>query len=59
MEGPCLEHCYKKNSLYILLIILVSIIIGIIIGINLGILIKSKGLTFRINTTYEKIDDNN
>ena len=58
MEGPCLEHCYKQNAVYILLIILISIIIGIIIGINLGILIKSKGLTFGIKTTYEKIDDN-
>ena len=59
MEGPCLEHCYKPNSLYVLLIILFSILIGIVIGINLGVLIKSKGLTFGIKTTYEKIDNEN
>ena len=44
--GPCLPHCSKENSVYILFIILLSIVVGIIIGINLGILIESKGITF-------------
>ena len=55
--GPCLEHCYKQNGLYILLVILFSIIIGIIIGMNLGIMIKSKGVGFDFNVYFE--DTNN
>ena len=45
-QGPCLEHCYSKQTLHILIVILVSILIGIIIGINLGILIKKHGVYF-------------
>ena len=44
--GPCLAHCYKQNTLHVLLIILFSILIGIIIGINLGILIQKRGVYF-------------
>ena len=40
--GPCLAQCYKKNTIFLLLIILFSIIVGILIGINLGILIKKE-----------------
>ena len=52
--GPCLDHCYKQNGLYILLVILFSIVIGVIIGINLGFLIKSKGIAFDFNIEFEK-----
>jgi len=51
--GSCFSHCYKQNSLYVLLIILFSITIGIIIGINLGIMIKSKGVAFNIDFSLE------
>jgi len=40
--GACLAHCYKKNTIFLILIILFSIIVGILIGINLGILIKKE-----------------
>ena len=52
--GPCLEHCYKENGLYILLLILFSIVIGIIIGINLGIMIKSKGVALDFNGIFRR-----
>lgn len=51
--GPCLEHCYKQNGLYVLMVILFSIIIGIIIGVNLGIMMKSKGIAFDFNIEFE------
>jgi uncharacterized integral membrane protein len=38
----CLAHCYKKNTIFLILIILFSIIVGILIGVNLGILIKKE-----------------
>ena len=57
--GPCLEHCYKQNGLYVLLVILFSMVIGIIIGINLGILIKSKGVAFDFNVEFENTTEEN
>lgn len=51
--GPCLEHCYKQNGLYVLMVILLSIVIGIIIGVNLGIMMKSKGIAFDFNIEFE------
>ena len=40
--GACLAHCYKKNTIFLILIILFSIIVGILIGINLRTLIKKE-----------------
>ena len=40
--GPCLAHCYNKNTVFLILIILFSIIVGILIGVNLGVLIKKE-----------------
>ena len=56
-SGPCLEHCYKKNTLHVLLIILFSILIGIIIGINLGILIHKRGVYFDFAIDLKKKED--
>ena len=42
VAGACLAHCYKKNTVFLLLIILFSIIVGILIGVNLGVLIKNE-----------------
>jgi hypothetical protein len=44
--GSCLAHCYKKNTVFLILIILFSIIVGILIGVNLGILIKKEDETY-------------
>ena len=55
--GPCLDHCYKQNGLYVLLVILFSIIVGIIIGINLGIMMKSKGIAFDFNVEFENTEN--
>ena len=56
--GPCLAHCYKQNTLHVLLIILFSILIGIIIGINLGILIQKRGVYFDFDLELKKNDKN-
>jgi ABC-type proline/glycine betaine transport system permease subunit len=59
MQGPCLDHCYKKNTLEILLVILFSILIGIIIGINLGILIQKRGVYFDFDIDFIKDNKKN
>ena len=59
MQGPCLDHCYKKNTLQILLVILFSILIGIIIGVNLGILIQKRGVYFDFDIDFKKDEINN
>jgi len=59
MQGPCLDHCYKKNTLEILFIIFVSILIGIIIGVNLGILIQKRGIYFDFDIDLKKNEETN
>jgi len=43
-QGPCLTHCYRKNSIILLLI-------GIVIGIVIGYILSSSITTTEKNTS--------